>query len=225
MPTEEQWLKALQHLPAWQPPALPTLVIAPHPDDETLGAGGLIATQVRRGIPVRVVAVTDGEAALPDWPGLGEVRRQEQEAALAELGVPASNVIRLCLPDGKVSSSENRVAESIEQLIDGPTLLAAPWALDAHPDHEACGRAAARVAKALGSLLVSYFFWAWHYKTIDSVLSLPLRRLEIEARIQAARHRALSCHRSQLTPANGNTVLSSATLRPAQRCFETFAIS
>lgn len=44
-------------------PVLRTLVVAPHRDDETLLAGGLIASQRRRGIDVQVVAVTDGESA------------------------------------------------------------------------------------------------------------------------------------------------------------------
>ena len=47
----------------WQPSERPVLVVAPHRDDETLGAGGLIAAQRSRGIEVRVVAVTNGEMA------------------------------------------------------------------------------------------------------------------------------------------------------------------
>jgi len=223
--SEEEWLEALQDLPAWEPPALPTVVIAPHPDDETLGAGGLIAAQIRRGVPVRVIAVTDGEAAFPDVTGLGELRRAEQEAALAQLGVPASDTIRLRLADGNVASAENAVAESIEKLMDGPTVLAAPWVLDPHPDHEACGRAAARAAKTCGSPLVSYFFWTWHYKPIDSVLGLQLCRFMLEPHSRAARDAALSEYRSQVTAVNGRVVLDSNALRPARRCFETFIVS
>ncbi|MFQ3611471.1 MAG: PIG-L family deacetylase, partial [Fimbriimonadales bacterium] len=50
----------------WQPMPTPTanqrlLIIAPHPDDEVLGCGGLIAEAVRQGSAVRVVAITAGD--------------------------------------------------------------------------------------------------------------------------------------------------------------------
>ncbi len=45
----------------WTPPAIPTLVVVPHPDDEVLLVGGLIATQRERGVPFHVLGVTDGE--------------------------------------------------------------------------------------------------------------------------------------------------------------------
>src|SRR6187399_2442164 len=86
---EAAWIKALRDVPEWHPPARPTVIISPHPDDETLGAGGLIASQIRRGIPVDVVAVTDGEAAYPGQTDLAAVRRAEQENAVRELGVSA----------------------------------------------------------------------------------------------------------------------------------------
>ena len=46
------------------------LVLAPHPDDEVLGAAGMIDAAVRRGAAVRVVVATDGEAG-PDKSGAG----------------------------------------------------------------------------------------------------------------------------------------------------------
>jgi hypothetical protein len=48
--TEEEWLKALEESPIWDPPDLPILLLAPHPDDETLAVGGLIASQRGRGL-------------------------------------------------------------------------------------------------------------------------------------------------------------------------------
>ncbi len=127
----------LRDRPAWQPPELPMLVIALHPDDETLGAGGLIAHQRRRGVPVRMVAVTDGEAAHCDLPQLGDVRRQEQESAFRELGGEPQSVIRLQLPDGAVSGNEQELIERVRPLVGPTTLLVAPWSFDPHPDHEA----------------------------------------------------------------------------------------
>lgn len=65
------------------------VVVAPHPDDETLAAGGTISMLVRRGFTVDVVAVTDGEASHPGSRTTTpdqrrEVRAGEQLRALAE---------------------------------------------------------------------------------------------------------------------------------------------
>ena len=60
----------------WQPPLCRTIVISPHPDDETLGLGGFIAHQTALGSQVIVFAVTDGEKAYSDYPGLGALRQQ-----------------------------------------------------------------------------------------------------------------------------------------------------
>ena len=67
---EAGWNPRLAGLPRWQPPHRPTIVISPHPDDETLGTGGLISELRFWGIEVTIVAVTDGENAssLPACP-------------------------------------------------------------------------------------------------------------------------------------------------------------
>ena len=221
---ENQWLAALGDVSHWLPPMQPTVVIAPHPDDETLGAGGLIAMQRRRGVPVEIVAVTDGEAAYVDAIGLGEIRRGEQEAAVAELGVEASAIVRLGLPDGKVTASESALIELIRPLVGTGTFLVAPWAGDTHPDHEACGRVAEQLARDAGMTLASYMFWAWHRKSADELTALPLYRLELDAGIQAARNAALAHHRSQLDWKTGSPVLPDSLLEPARRPFETFII-
>lgn len=89
------------------------LVIAPHSDDETLGAGGTILTAVRQGIDVRVVIVTNGDGYLfatieefrrvfptaADYIRMGQMRQKESLAALATLGVPADHVYFLSYPD------------------------------------------------------------------------------------------------------------------------------
>ena len=83
---------------------MPTLVLAPHPDDETLGAGGLIARLRRAGVPVTIVAITDGENAYADTPHLA--RHSEcwsRPRLLHRLGVPERMIHRLHLPDRDVS--------------------------------------------------------------------------------------------------------------------------
>jgi len=222
--TEYEWLSALKEIPRWLPPLWPTVVVAPHPDDETLGAGGLIATQRRQGVPVTIIAVTDGEAAYLDAVGLAETRRAEQEAAVRDLGVQASDIVRLGLPDSKVAKFEEKLTEDVRPFVRPGTLLVAPWAGDPHPDHEACGRVAEKLAKDNDVTLASYLFWTWHRKPIESITSLSMCRFELDDQLRAARSNALSRHRSQLEWKTGSPVLPDYLLDPARRPFETFIL-
>jgi LmbE family N-acetylglucosaminyl deacetylase/glycosyltransferase involved in cell wall biosynthesis len=92
------------------------LVIAPHPDDETLGAGGLIQAAEKQGLDVRVVVFTNGDGQIlgpvaldhhlvptaADYIAEGRQRQGESLAALARLGVPADHVDYLGYPDGSL---------------------------------------------------------------------------------------------------------------------------
>src|SRR5881394_1680154 len=84
--------RALRRPPAAFGPRV--LVIAPHPDDETIAAEGLIAATVRDGGDVHVVVVTDGEAGVNRTraANLGAAREAETRAVLATLGVPDTAV-------------------------------------------------------------------------------------------------------------------------------------
>ncbi|HHW43469.1 PIG-L family deacetylase [Desulfofundulus thermobenzoicus] len=90
------------------------LVVAPHPDDETLGSGGIIARAVKQGTPVKVIIVTYGDGftkaaraftgkhdvTAGDYKKLGETRRLETIRAMETLGLPEDDVIFLGFPDG-----------------------------------------------------------------------------------------------------------------------------
>src|SRR4051794_35115145 len=85
----------------------PTLVIAPHPDDEVLGCGGVIAPLKQAEIPVQVIIASDGSASHPGsttYPPavLAALRRAESEAGLAILGVSPEDVTFTGWPDGAV---------------------------------------------------------------------------------------------------------------------------
>ena len=82
---ESAWQRALADAPDWSPPDGPLLIVSPHPDDEVLGAGGLIHAWKILGRRVTVLSLTDGEAAYPQYRRLGQIRRQELKAALQVL--------------------------------------------------------------------------------------------------------------------------------------------
>ena len=218
---EAAWLPLIATLPDWQPPARHAVVVAPHPDDETLGAGGLIASLRQAGCEVTVIAVTDGENCYPGE-DLGRLRPAEQTAALERLGVDASHVQRLHLPDSGLSRHEEALYEALLASVPAGAHLIAPWEGDFHPDHEVCGRAAMRLAKTKGLPLTSYFFWTWHRGTPDLLASLPLVRLPLTAALQAAKREALLCHISQLEHPDGEPILPAYLLEPAWRATEVF---
>jgi len=125
-------------------------VLAPHPDDESLGAGGAIATALALGQGVRVICVTDGEAAFgargrAARARLAARRRDEQLAALAILqgdGPGVVEVVRIGLADGSVGVHEGDLAVALAPLFADVDAVLAPHRDDGHPDHDSCGRAA-----------------------------------------------------------------------------------
>ena len=96
------------------PRAARVIVFAPHPDDETVGVGGLLARLTHRGTPVRVVFLTNGDGypravqegfdtqkpTDADFVAFGELRQREALAATRRLGIARRDVRFLGFPDG-----------------------------------------------------------------------------------------------------------------------------
>lgn len=221
--SDDVWRVAIEKQPVWHPHAARSVIVAPHPDDETLGPGGLITTLRKRDVDVRVVAVTDGESAYEGALDLGPIRRSEQEEALQILGVGRDHIIRLGLPDRSVSEHETKLIDQLLPLTDVDCLLVAPWTGDFHPDHEACGRAAEEVSRQTGASLSFYFFWTWHRGEPEVLSGLPLKRLPLDSTAIRTKARAIRCHRSQLHHPSGEPILPDHLLGPMRWPFEVFA--
>jgi LmbE family N-acetylglucosaminyl deacetylase len=223
--SEEEWCRVLRDTPNWRPPNHPLLVIAPHPDDESLAAGGLIAALASQGVDITVVAATDGENAYGRNASLGPLRRKEQEAALARLGVNKDKIVRFELPDSGLESCIDDITRQLLPLVSEDTHLVAPWIGDFHPDHRACGLAAQTVADKKAATLSSYFFWTWHLGRTDVIEGLTLRSFLLSAESLRAKSDAIQCHRSQLAWEGEEPILSARLLAPVWRAFEVFSIS
>jgi LmbE family N-acetylglucosaminyl deacetylase len=220
---ETEWQQALANLPAFDIAPTRLLLISPHPDDETLGAGAFIAAQRARGTEVHIAAVTDGENAYTDNAGLAETRRHEQTAALAHLGVPSSHIHRFHLTDSSVTAHKQHLVDLLLPLVTPETHILAPWTGDFHPDHEASGWAAQQVAQRTGAALSWYFFWTWHRGTPATLQSLNLHAFTFGSDLLQLKLQALACHHSQLYRSLGNPILPENLLAPARRNFEVFA--
>ena len=219
---EAEWMSLLSDLPSWQPPAKRTIVLSPHPDDETLGSGGLIARLRSKEIDVTVIAVTDGENAYGSDDQLGEIREREQTNALGKLGVEPEHVVRFRFPDSGLKDCERRLIDMLQTVVSANAHIVAPWRFDFHPDHEVCGRAAKAVAREKDLQITSYFFWTWHRGDRRTLNGLQLVSLQLTSDEILAKQDALRCHQSQLQHSGGSPILPEYLLGPARRSFEVF---
>jgi bacillithiol biosynthesis deacetylase BshB1 len=175
------------------------LVIASHPDDAELGAGGTILLLQEQGARVGVLDLTDGE---PTPHGTPELRRRETAASTAVLGLAWRG--NLGLINRKLVAdldARKRLAGIIRQL--RPRALFAPYWEDAHPDHVAAS-AMVDAARFWAKLTRADLPGEPHYpQRIFYYFSIHLRAhprpsfvLDISAHIDK-KMEALGCFRSQ----------------------------
>jgi LmbE family N-acetylglucosaminyl deacetylase len=187
-----------------------TLVIAPHPDDESIAAGGLLQRAIAAGGEVRVVFVTDGDnnpwplrylkkklrisdADRAEW---GALRREESRRGLAILGVPATAATFLGFPDRMLTkmarSGDLRARDALAATIDAfaPSLLVVPSAFDLHADHRAIAWLAH--AAAPGQNIITYVI---HGRPPHGRSAF---RIDLTAEEAARKRAAIECHQSQL---------------------------
>ncbi len=137
-PLSAHYFDAVQHC----------LLLAPHPDDESLGCGGLVAMLTEIGKKVSVIFTTDGSmshpgSALYPAPKLAALRRAEALAALEVLGVQEKDVFFMEKKDGALPARGEedfeQNSQQLHQLISNlqPNLVLVPYEKDPHRDHRA----------------------------------------------------------------------------------------
>jgi LmbE family N-acetylglucosaminyl deacetylase len=222
-----RWSATHESARPWDPPRVPTLVVVPHPDDEVLLAGGLIATQRERGIDVHVLGVTDGEAGVPlrvPARDLAQVRRREQAEALCALGVSRLSITRLGIPDGEVVEHRPELTQRLRAMAPDFPLVVAPWTHDVHSDHEACGRAAATAVAGTPTELLFGLFWTWHRLPPARLEPCSLVALTIPPYIRQQRAHAIAKHRSQISDEIAEPLLTPELLEPLAWDHEFFIV-
>jgi LmbE family N-acetylglucosaminyl deacetylase len=186
------------------------VVIAPHPDDESLACGGLIAEARAQGRPLRVVIVSDGTGSHPDsraYPmeRLRELRESEAKRAVEALGLdPERDLLLLRLPDRFVPSEGPAAEAAIGRIVDCARVVNASamfvsWRQDPHCDHQASyllARAAQRRVPDLG--LYEYTVWGAALPPETPVEPANGFRLDVE-RWLTRKRLAIAAHRSQTT--------------------------
>lgn len=189
----------------------PFVVVSPHPDDESLGTGGLIAAACSQAQHVDVVLVTDGAGSHPNsraYPAdrLARLRKAEIEQAGGALGLPADRLTCLDLPDAHVPTSGPSFDAAVARLagvvdVVGAETVFVTWQHDPHCDHDASARMALTLRRGKPGLkLWSYPIWGWHLGA-DERIDAPAPngyRLDISRWI-GQKQAAIAAHRSQMT--------------------------
>ena len=191
-----------------------TLVVAPHPDDESLGCGGAIALLRKFDCEVIVLTVSDGTLSHPNskkYPPekLRELRENEMLAALGILGVTESKNTFLRHRDRSVPDENTDEFEAVVEFVKAylkkhqPQTIFVPWRRDPHPDHRASWQIinAAIDGEKEKFRVLEYPIWLWEMAQNDDLPSpddFIIRRLKIDG-VTAQKQAAIAAHVSQTT--------------------------
>ena len=219
--------------------AASAVVVAPHPDDETLGCGATIARKVAAGARVRVVIATDGRASHqvsgPEVEQLVSRRRAEALSACAELGVARDDVVFLDLVDGLLDRSRAELHAGLAEVLraEPAEQVLVTASCDGHPDHDVVPGVLADVLATLpgpAPLVLEYPVWMWaHWPftapragagALARLTREPVRRLrEVRpwtvptAGFLERKRAALACYGSQVG-AGADAALPASFVRP-----------
>ena len=210
------------------------VIIAPHPDDEILGSGGLLQLLHQEKRPLLLISVTNGDSChrhstLWDEQRLGIIRSQESAEALSRLGLSHSTLkwIHGGFPDAQVAQHEQELQRFLATYLQPSDVVFTTWREDGHSDHEAVAQAALRACANLGAVCYEMPIWAWHWAAPEDP-RIPwerARKILLDHNAQARKRHAIQAFASQLysDPASPQKPkLTPAMLQRWQQPFELF---
>ena len=194
------------------------VIVAPHPDDEVLGCGGLVAMRMELGARVDIVFLTAGEGSHRGCCGgpereVADARRALAIRAMGVLGLDLDSLHWLGMPDGEVPREgrdgfelvADRLASIIREI--GPSEIYCPHPKEVWSDHvAACDLTAAAVAKAgLPCRIRFYLVWAWLNQGLWGLMQLGwrgCRRLDIRS-VMDRKQQAIEVYIDEISPRCG----------------------
>jgi LmbE family N-acetylglucosaminyl deacetylase len=179
------------------------VVIAPHPDDETLGAGATIMRKVDAGTAVHVVVATDGsKSPVGDPAAVAAMRAGELAAATAVLGLGPADVTRLPFVDAELDRDDDTLVSAIAEVVAAqrPEEVLVTAETDPHDDHAALGAATRRALAGTGVRLLAYPVWQFERpaRLVRQLRQSGRPELVRTAGYQERKARAVATYASQL---------------------------
>ena len=204
------------------------LVLAAHPDDESLGCAGTMALLANRGVQVTVVFATDGEALLVSSGAGGVAARRRSEAIEACSLLGADAPAFLGFPDRGLRGVIDELAAALAPVVSAfaPHVVMLPWFADGNEDHRALNVALSRAGLGPQVEVWGYEIWspliANHLVDISDVLErkeLALKAHASDVLMDLGAIVGLNRYRAEIGRLDG--AYAEAFLRaPAQQYFE-----
>jgi LmbE family N-acetylglucosaminyl deacetylase len=202
------------------------VVVAAHPDDETLGASGLLQHWHDNGTSVDIVVATDGEAAFPKlstserWE-LGLRRRGELRDSLRAQGMSDVDVHWLGLPDSGLIEHRAELADRLTVLLADADVCLTPWPGDPHPDHQTVADVALDVAPVTAHRW-SYPIWMWRWLRPNDTARHTAFTYRLDDRQRQRKAAGVASFISQLKPGpdGSDAILPPEMLRHFERDVE-----
>lgn len=180
------------------------VIIAPHPDDEVFGCGGLIASLVAEGNAPHVIVLTGGGGSHRGCCSTSEsdiisARRELTHKAMSALGLPESNIHELDFSDGHISEGNAAEKKKLELLISeiNPDVILVPHHGEGWSDHLAVRDLGIELAN--NAEVYEYCVWMWYYrqKNLDWKNAYVLKMTEAEHQKKVE---AIKTYHSALAP-------------------------
>lgn len=189
------------------------LVLAPHPDDETLGCGATIIRKLAAGASVRVVIATDGRHS-PRPSNLSidafvKIREEEACRACAILGLSAEDITFLRFEDGRLADHRRLLRDRLLDLFGtiNPEEVFVSSIIDNHPDHRVLAELARELAQVRPGRrcgLYEYPIWFWDPRLwrVRDLLELRICIVRMDE-FHSRKHEAIAAYRTQVTNFTG----------------------
>jgi LmbE family N-acetylglucosaminyl deacetylase len=184
------------------------LVLAPHPDDETLGCGATIMRKLAAGTPVQVVIAADGNwyrSGKLSVDAVNEMREEEARRACVILGLPRENIAFLRFEDRRLADHRGLLRDRLFDIFDAmnPDEIFVSSIIDNHPDHRVLaelGRELAQARRDRFPVLYEYPIWFWDPRIwrISHLRELRPRIVRTEE-FRMRKREAITAYRSQFT--------------------------
>jgi len=204
------------------PPGERVLVLAPHPDDETLGMGGSVRLLTESGKKVKVVILTTGEKADPNVTEKQEyssTRKKEALKAFKILGVKDYEFLEF--PDRELLVNIDKVQGAVNAVVAAfhPDVIYSPSLIELNPDHRVTARLSMDIAQGNDGMRCIFY-----------EITTPVRPnllFDITGTFRKKK-RAMKCHKSQLYLIDyvclmkAMNLYRSFTVGGCKRCIEAF---